>query len=64
MELRGTAEGIQEVGAPTRCPVGHALGAGTMLVGYDTPDPATAPRVRMIQCRACWARWFDGFGWR
>lgn len=57
-------QAVLETGAPTRCPASHQLGAGTMLVGYDSPDPAREPRVRTVQCRACMAVWFDGFGWR
>jgi hypothetical protein len=64
MKLLAAAHGqVVETGAPTRFPAGHGLGPGTMVVGYDSPDPATVGRSRTVMCRDCWAVWFDGYGW-
>lgn len=60
----GNGQVVLETGAPTHCPNGHPLGAGTMLAGYDSPDPDTVGRSRTITCRACLAVWYDGWGWR
>lgn len=66
VELRATGDGqtVVEVGAPTSCPAGHELRAGTMLAGYSSPDPDTHGPCRTITCRACWTVWYDGWGWR
>lgn len=64
MELLTKHGQAREVGAPTHCPAGHELRAGTMLVGFDSPDPATVGRSRTVECRVCAAVWFYGFGWR
>ncbi|HEX4432839.1 MAG TPA: hypothetical protein VHZ96_26435 [Frankiaceae bacterium] len=64
LERVGDGQAVVETGAPTHCPAGHELRAGTMLAGFDSPDPDTQPRCRTVTCRKCGAVWYDGAGWR